>query len=73
MNTQLELRRLLTVALLFTVGSLILSRSTPAWGQESPPRVIPPPSVNDPAPCSSCRRLPFAADHPGRQKEKRPQ
>lgn len=44
MITELKLRR--SLALLLTAGCLLLSFRTCAWGQESPPRVIPPPAVN---------------------------
>jgi peptide-methionine (S)-S-oxide reductase len=45
MNAKLEVRRSLALALLLTAGSL-------AWGQESRPRVIPPPPVSAPRPSS---------------------
>lgn len=44
MYAELKLRRWLT--LLLTAGCLALTSRTPAWSQESPPRIIPPPAVS---------------------------
>jgi hypothetical protein len=44
MYAELKLRRWLT--LLLTAGCLALTSRTPAWSQESLPRIIPPPAVS---------------------------
>lgn len=45
-----ELKLPRSLAPLLTAGCLVLTCRTPAWGQEAPARVIPPPTVNHPPP-----------------------
>lgn len=58
MIAELELRRM--PALLLSAVCLVLGCRTPAWGQESPPRVIPPAAVNDPPPSGHEERADLA-------------
>lgn len=54
MVADLKLERSLVLALLLTAASSL------AWGQESPPRVIPPPAVSDPHPSGHSEKADLA-------------
>jgi peptide-methionine (S)-S-oxide reductase len=53
MNVKVEARRALALVVVVAASSLV-------WAQESPPRVIPPPALNDPAPSTRLQKADLA-------------